>query len=229
MDFSRFTFLLGLLIFAIYPIVGMLFIKVRFNQNIRYIFPSILVSCIIFLLWDIKFTEVGIWNYNPELTVGLSHKGLPVEQWLFYLLVPFSAMVVYEYVKRRYATLNLNNIFTAVSLVLVVAFAIIAYQYRVRFYTFFTFLFTTIYLVYTIFRKQFKPHLTALFLTYLLMLIPYALFSFLLTSTAVIAYHQEQVLNVWLGMMPVENLVFLFLLLLINLTVFEYLSERKFF
>lgn len=229
MELTRFSFLICLSAFALFPLILTLFAKIRFAEKLKYVMPSILISGIIFLLWDIKFTGVGIWIYKPEFAVGLSHKGLPVEQWLFYLLVPFSGMVVYEFVKRRFATLDLNNVFIGISLLLILVFAVIAYMYRVRFYTFFVFLFTTIYLGYTIFRKQYKSHLTSFYITFILMLIPYLLFSLPLTWETAIEYHQEQVLGVWIGMMPVENLIFLFLLLLINLTVYEYLSERKFF
>ncbi len=229
MDLKNYTFLIILSLIFIAPLIFSFTGKSGFLQKLRYAMPAIFISGFMFLLWDIRFTQVGIWSYREEYTVGLFHKGLPIEEWFFYLVIPYSALFVYEIIKTRFSTLNFNNISTAISLALIVCLGIVAYMYRIRLYTFFCFFFTTIYLGYTIFRKQFKPHLTHFFLSYIIMLVPYLLLNGILTWNMAIEYHQEQVLNIWLWMVPVENLVYLFLLMLINITVYEYLSERNFF
>lgn len=229
MQLRNYIFLSILILILIIPLYYTVTGKYDFRNKLRYGMPAIFITGFMFLLWDIRFTEVGIWSYDPDYTIGLFHKSLPIEQWLVYFVFPFAALLVYEIIKTRLRSLDFNNVFTAVSLLLVVAFAIVAYLFRVRIYTFFSFLFTTIYLAYTIFRKQFKPNLTRFFLTYFIVLVPYFILNWFLTWNLAIEYHQEQVLNVWIGMVPVENFVYLFLLLLINITVYEYLSVKKYF
>ncbi len=229
MQLKSYTFLIILILVFIVPLFYIISGKYDFRKKLRYGIPAILISGFIFLLWDIRFTEVGVWSYDADYTLGISQKGLPLEQWLFYLVFSCTSLLVYEAIKTRFRTLDLNNIFVAIGLLMVIVFAIIAYMYRVRVYTFFCFLFTAVYFGYTIFRNQFKSCLTHFFLSYLVMLVPYFLLNGILTWNMAIEYHQEQVLNVWILMMPVENLVFLFLLLLINTTVYEYLSEHRFF
>lgn len=229
MQLKNFIFLGILILIFFVPVFYTITNKNGFRNKLRYGMPAIFITGFMFLLWDIRFTEVGIWSYDADFTIGLFHKSLPLEQWLVYLIFPYTALLIYEIMKTRFRSLDFNSIFTAVSLLLVVALAVVAYLFRVRIYTFFSFLFTTIYLAYTIFRKQFKPHLTHFFLTYLIILIPYFILNWILTWNLAIEYHQEQVLNVWVGMIPVENFVYLFLLLLINITVYEYLSEKKYF
>lgn len=229
MQLKNFIFLGILILIFIIPLSYAVTGKYNFRNKLRYGMPAIFITGFMFLLWDIRFTEVGIWSYDPHYTIGLFHKSLPLEQWMVYLVFPLTALLVYEILKNRFRSLDLNNIYTAVSLLMVVAFAVIAYLFRARVYTFFSFLFTTIYLAYTIFRRQFKSNLTHFFLTFFIVLIPYLILNWILTWNLAIEYHQEQVLNVWIGMMPVENFVYLFLLLLINITVYEYLSVKKFF
>lgn len=229
MQLKNYIFLGILVLISIAPLILTIKGKYDFAKKLRYGMPAIFISGFMFLLWDIRFTQVGIWSYDAEYTIGIFHKGLPLEQWIFYLVFPYTALLIYEIISNRFRSIDLNNIFTAISLLLILVFAVVAYMFRMRIYTFFSFLFTTIYLGYTIFRKQFKPHLTHYFFTFLAILIPYFILYGYLTWNLAIEYHQEQVLNVWIGMMPVENIVFLFLLLLINITVYEYLSEKKFF
>lgn len=229
MQLTNYIFLSILILIVIAPAYYAITGKYDFRNKLRYGMPAIFITGFMFLLWDIRFTEVGIWSYDTDFTIGIFHKSLPIEQWLVYLVFPVTALLVYEIMKTRFRTLDLNTVFTAVALLLVIVLAVFAYLFRVRIYTFFSFLFTTIYLAYTIFRKQFKPNLTYFFLTYLIILIPYFILNWILTWNLAIEYHQEQVLNVWIGMIPIENFVYLFLLLLINITVYEYLSVKKFF
>lgn len=229
MDFNNFIFIGILVIILLIPVYFIFSGKTGYIKNFRYVLPAIFVSAFLFLLWDIKFTDVGIWSYKEKFTLGVFHKGLPLEQWLFYFIVPFSALFVYEFLKERRPNLDYNNVFTAVSLILLIVFAIVAYKYRLRFYTFFCFLFAVVYFAYVIFRRQFKGHLTHFFFSYFVMLVPYLILSGFLTWSTAVEYHQEQVLNVWIMMVPIENLVYLFLLLIINTTVYEYLAEKKYF
>ncbi|MDX9883218.1 MAG: lycopene cyclase domain-containing protein [Prolixibacteraceae bacterium] len=203
--------------------------KYGLKKKLRYGIPSVLISGIMFLLWDIRFTQMGVWNYHTNFTMGIFYKGLPLEQWLFYLVFPLAGWVVYEMVKTRFGTLDLGTVFTAVGLLMVAGLAVAAYLYRNQAYTFSVSLFTAVYLGYTIFRKQFQSHITHFFLTYIVLLVPYFLLNGMLSWNLVIEYHQEQVINIRVWMMPVENSVFLFLLMLIGCTVYEYFSERRSF
>ncbi len=229
MQLKNYIFLTILLLIFLAPLFYMVTGKLGFRQKLRYGMPAIFISGLVFLLWDIRFTQVGVWSYDSDFTLGIFFKGLPLEQWLFYLVIPCAGLLVYEMIKTRLHTSKADNILMGAGLLVAIGLAVIAYTYRVRVYTFFCALFTAVYLGYTIFRKQFKPHLAPFFLTFLILLVPYFLLNGILTWNLAIVYHQEQVLNLWLWMVPVENFVFLFLLLLINCTVYEYLSEYRFF
>ncbi len=48
-----------------------------------------------FMVWDILFTHWGVWGFNDQYLVGLRFIGLPIEAYLFFLLIGFCSLFVY--------------------------------------------------------------------------------------------------------------------------------------
>lgn len=55
---------------------------------------------IVFIVWDIWFTGVGVWSFAPELTLPTKFFGLPIGEVLFFFTVPFSCIFIY--ISTRY-------------------------------------------------------------------------------------------------------------------------------
>lgn len=51
---------------------------------------------VVFGAWDVLAVRQGDWSYAPEYTLGAWLLGLPVEEWLFFLVVPTCALLAYE-------------------------------------------------------------------------------------------------------------------------------------
>jgi lycopene cyclase domain-containing protein len=56
---------------------------------------------IVFAGWDLLAAHHGDWSYSRRYTLGLWPLGLPVEEWLFFLVVPTCAVLTYEALARR--------------------------------------------------------------------------------------------------------------------------------
>jgi lycopene cyclase domain-containing protein len=56
------------------------------------LFPVVAV----FATWDLIATARGHWWFSERYTVGAHVLGLPVEEWLFFLVVPACALLTYE-------------------------------------------------------------------------------------------------------------------------------------
>jgi lycopene cyclase domain-containing protein len=50
----------------------------------------------LFAGWDVIAVRHGEWWFSPRYTLGLRMAGLPVEEWLFFLVVPLCALLTYE-------------------------------------------------------------------------------------------------------------------------------------
>ena len=70
--------------------------KVRFVRFWPALFPAIAVMMALFIPWDIAFTERGIWGFNPDYLSGLWIAGIPLEEWLFFLCIPYACLFTYE-------------------------------------------------------------------------------------------------------------------------------------
>lgn len=229
MELQHYTYAGLLFLVMIVPLVLSFDKNVQFYTRWKYLFPAIIITGAVFILWDIKFTEASIWSFNPSYTTGINFKGLPVEEWLFFLVIPYACLFIYETLKFYLPKLEYNNVFAAISLALIVLFGVLSYFHRTQLYTFFNFMFAAIYLGYTIFRNRFKQHLTKFYGMYLISLIPFLLVNGVLTGLPVVDYNPYHIMGIHVFTIPVEDFGYLFLLLLMNTTIYEILKTGKYF
>ncbi|MGQ7868151.1 lycopene cyclase domain-containing protein [Sunxiuqinia sp. sy24] len=229
MDLKHFTYA-GLLLGTLaIPLALSFDKKVHFWTKWKYLFPAILIAAILFIYWDIQFTTAGIWSFNHDYVLGYFYKGLPLEEWLFFLIVPYACLFIYEVLKAYFQTYEFPRVFAAVSLGLIVLFGLLSFYHQNQLYTFFNFLFAAVYLSYTIFRNRFKQHLSKFYFTYLITLLPFLLINGVLTAIPVVQYSSDHILNIRVLTIPVEDFGYLFLLLLMNTTIYETLKEQKYY
>lgn len=229
MEFKNFTYLIILIATIAVPLSLSFEKKVQFYKNLKYIFPAILITAALFWIWDIKFTKGGVWLFNTEYTLGKQYLGLPIEEWLFFIVIPYSCVFIYEVLKYYLKKYEYANPFLAFSLVLIIAFGLITYFSRQQVYTFMTFLFSTIYLTYTVFRNKFKSHITKFYFAYFVSLIPLLIIDGILTSIPVVEYHPATILNIRILNIPVEDFSFFFLMMLMVITIYENLKESRYY
>lgn len=229
MDVKNLTYLLLLLVYLIIPVVLSTRKEVRFVFRLRYLVPATIFAGAIFVMWDMRFTELGIWSFNPNYTTGIQIMEVPVEEWLTFLIVPLSMVYIYEWLKIKLENFEQPNIAVALSLVIFLIAGVLAYTFRQNMFSFFTFFLIAIYLGYTIFRNRFKKHFTKFYMAYAITLFPFLIVSVVLNVLPVVIYSTEHVIGISLFGVPVEKFAYLFLLLLITTTIYEYLNERQYY
>ena len=59
------------------------------------------VGCMaaVFVTWDLVGARLGHWDYNPAAITGIRLLGLPLEEYLFFVVVPLCAILAYEAVR----------------------------------------------------------------------------------------------------------------------------------
>lgn len=229
MEIKNLTYLLLLLVYLIIPVILSTQKKIRFVFRLRYLLPAAIFAGAIFVMWDIRFTELGIWSFNPDYLTGIELMRVPVEEWLFFLILPLSSVYVYEWLKIKFEDFEKPNIFVAISLIVFLITAILAYSFRKNMFSFFTFFLMAIYLGYTVFRNRFKKHYTKFYLAYAISLVPFLIVSVILNTMPVIIYNTDHIIGVGLFGVPIEKMAYLFMLMLINITIYEYLNERQYY
>jgi lycopene beta-cyclase len=54
----------------------------------------------VFAGWDLIAVHTGEWWFSARYILGLRLAGLPLEEWLFFLVVPACALLTYEVLGR---------------------------------------------------------------------------------------------------------------------------------
>lgn len=229
MDIKNFTYLLILAATIAVPLALSFESKIQYFKKLKYLLPAIVLTGAVFIMWDISFTKARIWGFNPDYLIGINLLHLPVEEWAFFVVIPYSSVFIYEVLKFYWVKYEYANPFLVLSLALIVGFGLISYFFRYQGYTFLVSLFCAIYLGYTVFRNRFKAYITKFYFAYLVSLVPFLVVNGLLTSLPVVEYSNLHIMNTRFFSIPVEDFAYFFLMLLMVTTIYEYLKERKYY
>lgn len=221
----KFTYLLINVFTIVFPIVLSFDNKVQFYRNWKFIFPGLLITGAIFLVWDYIFTIYNVWSFNPDYVVGLYFLNLPIEEILFFITVPFSCIFIYECLRHYIKTDILKSISKYITIALLSLSAMIIIVYHHKVYTLITFSILPLVLIYAAFLKWFV--LSRFYLAFLVCLIPFFIVNGILTSIPIVMYNNEENMGLRVGSIPAEDLFYLMALLLMNILFFEYFKSRK--
>lgn len=206
-----------------------LFLKktIVFVMEFKYMLPAIIFSGAIFILFNSRLLETGINEYNLNFILGKRLYYLPVEEWIYLFIISILSFSVYLLVSAKFEKLEKTNLFVAISVVLLAGFAFVAWTARDILIPFFISFLLAIYLAYTLFRKRFNQHLGKFYISYLFTLAPFLTIRAIVNSLPIVIYNNEYIYGIRLFNMPVEEFGYLFLLMLINITIFEYLRNNQ--
>ncbi|HLO37554.1 MAG TPA: lycopene cyclase domain-containing protein, partial [Lacibacter sp.] len=70
--------------------------KVAFYKKWKYLFPAMLLPALFFLVWDELKTRSGVWSFSDEHIAGAKLLSLPIEEVLFFFVVPYCCVFIYE-------------------------------------------------------------------------------------------------------------------------------------
>lgn len=203
--------------------------KANFSKKWKYLWPAILLPGVFFLIWDEWFTRMGIWGFNPEYLTGIYLYSLPIEEILFFICIPYACVFSYEAVghfsKNKFQRSTANKI----TLILILLFIIVGTINIQHWYTATTSLLSALFLLYIHFKLK-PAYLTQFYITYLFILIPFFIVNGILTGTGiegqVVWYNDTENLGLRLGTIPVEDIFYGMLLILMNVTLFEWLQAK---
>lgn len=68
----------------------------RVYRRPRRLGLTLLIAVPGFVVWDLIAAGRRVWWFSSEYVVGWRVLGLPIEEWLFFLVVPICALLTYE-------------------------------------------------------------------------------------------------------------------------------------
>jgi len=63
---------------------------------------TVLPVVAVFAAWDVVAAHRGHWWWSPQQVIGLRLLGLPIEEWLFFVVIPVCALLTYEVLGQRH-------------------------------------------------------------------------------------------------------------------------------
>jgi len=87
-------YLLINLLTVIFPVILSFEKKISFYRKFRFYLYSVLVVSPVYLVWDAIATSRGDWGFSPEYLAGVYLFGLPLEEILFFVTVPYSCLFI---------------------------------------------------------------------------------------------------------------------------------------
>lgn len=76
-----------------------LFLGTRVYARWRRLALTLLPVVVVFVVWDLLAIRAGHWGYDPAQTTGVSLGSLPLEELLFFLVIPVCAVLTLEAVR----------------------------------------------------------------------------------------------------------------------------------
>ncbi len=205
--------------------------RVAYYKWWKYLFPALIVTATIFLIWDYFFTLHGVWGFNPTYTTGINIAGLPLEEILFFITVPYASIFIYAFVNQLWPnTPILDKIQRKISFVILfIAIALMLFNYD-KAYTALNCGYAIVLLCLQLFVIK-GNYMGRFYRFYFWHLIPFFIVNGLLTGTGiheeVVWYNNAENLGIRMGTIPVEDSLYSMSLMLMNITIIEWLRNKK--
>ncbi len=205
--------------------------KVHFYKKWPAVAAAIVITALLFIPWDIVFTRQAIWGFNPEYYLDQYRlMGLPLEEWMFFVTVPYACIFIYECLNYYVRTNWFSRYEPVITAGLLVTFILIAVLFRQHTYTVVTsllcmaLLLVSLALSSSFYRGRF-------YMAFLVSLIPFFLVNGALTGaltlSPVVVYNDALNISIRLITIPLDDVFYAFLLLGMNISLFEFFVRRR--
>ena len=223
------TLYFQLLLFTIsFPLLASWDKRFNYASKFKYLFPSIFITATFFIIWDIVFTKNGVWGFSETHTSNINILSLPIEEWLFFVIIPFSCVFIYESVKYFFSLDKHESLSRNILKIIGITLIIVSIINTDKSYTFWNFMFCGLFLLYSTYKK--RGYHSIFFVSYLFHLIPFILVNGVLTdgnfdfnfyTDPVVWYNNDENLFIRFITIPIEDFFYSMLLLLMNVTFYE--------
>lgn len=223
------TYLLINLFSIAFPLTFTWYKKISYNKKLAYILPAIGIVGLFFIVWDIWYTDLGVWGFNPTYLTGVDIVNLPIEEVLFFICIPYASIYIYESLIAFEVTDYFADYQDKITIALLIFSLIMWLCNYDKYYTGATFglnaLFFLLHL--TVIKKS---YLSRFYFAFLIILIPFFITNGMLTGTGlenpVVWYNDNENIGIRILTIPVEDIFYGMLLLSSSVTIYERSMNR---
>lgn len=222
-------YLILLLCSLLFPLALSFDRKVAFFRYWPLLIPSLLITGAFFIVFDIWFAKRAIWGFNAAYHSGIVLAGLPLEEWLFFIVIPYASIFIHYVLMAYFPAKVLSDRFTSritITLILILALGILTHPGRS-----YTLVYLLLMIVVLVISSIMKDRLlNRFYISFLVILIPFIIINGILTGSfiegEVVWYNPEEITGIRLGSIPVEDFAYGFSMILINLMLMNFFSKQ---
>jgi lycopene cyclase domain-containing protein len=202
----------------------------RFIQFFKPLSLAILLSAIPYLIWDVLFTQHGVWGFNPEYYLGVKILGMPMEEWMFFYCIPYACIFSHyaiNYFKPHWVLSD--KLTKPLTFFLIVGSILLAFLHTDKLYTSINFFALALVLILGL-RFNLKA-VQQFYISFLFILFPFLLVNGILTGSftenQVVWYNNAENLGIRIFTIPIEDFGYAFSLLFLSVLLFEFLKHKS--
>ncbi len=208
----------GPLLFSFWP-------PVRYYRRWPALLFAAATAGTVFLVWDNWVTARGDWGFNPEYVLGLDIFALPLEEYLFFLVVPFSCIFIYEVLRTTSREKTLRFTRGAALLLFLLFFAGCLTFYRQGYTRLVLASCAMFFLAGAI--AGLKLLRSRHYWRYILIsYVPFLIFNGILTATPIVTYNPEAIWGVRIMTIPLEDFFYSYSMLSFYLLAYLGVRDR---
>lgn len=220
------TYLLINILIIFFPLVLSFDKNLVYYKKVPHVLKSIAFVSTAYIIWDVIATKRGDWAFNPEHLAGIYIWGLPIEEILFFITVPYSCIFIYEtvlfYVKEK--KLNFNNKYFLIPSILLIILAIIFYDQN---YTFTVSIFSAAFFIGAILFKDKILLSRDFWITILITFLPFLIVNYFLTSIPIVTYNDAAFSANRFITIPYEDFLYSFSMIALWILFYELAKEKS--
>ncbi|MFW5890404.1 MAG: lycopene cyclase domain-containing protein, partial [Marinilabiliaceae bacterium] len=182
--------------------------KVAFYKSWPAFFPALFITALLFIAWDVIFTQYGVWGFNELHLQGIYLAGLPVEEWLFFVTIPYAVVFTYRVLNVWFPMNTHSEMQRTISYALIIIMLAGTLFFYDRLYSVMVFSLSAIFiLIVEWFRASWLLHF---YRTFLIILFPFFIVNGILTGTwlnePVVWYNNSMNAGIRLATIPMEDI-----------------------
>jgi lycopene cyclase domain-containing protein len=203
--------------------------KVGYYKKWKYLLPAILSVALVFIIWDEYFTKKEIWGFTPAYIQEIYLGHLPLEEVLFFIIVPYNCVFIYEVLNAYFPSTTLSKLTKFFAFFFVLSGFVLSTWFLDNWYTSVACGASAILTVglYFIFKVCWYERFA---FAYTVALIPFLIVNGILTGMVtenpVVWYNESHIIGIRIGTIPFEDLYYNYCLFLPIIWLYEGIKNR---
>ncbi len=187
------------------------------------------IPAFLYIIWDIFFTYKGVWSFNETYTTGIRLANLPLEEVLFFFIVPYCCIFIYECIRIYFPLLKNKKRADYFLKLFAIVLLITGIIFHEKYYTSWTCILNAFFISLIYLRRNYFKEFDAIsfLVSYAVCIIPFLIVNGFLTAIPVVIYNNDENIGMRIYTIPFEDIFYGMLLVLMNIVFYEKLKNKK--